>query len=154
MKLPVLILLLCFLATPVFTQEFKSDIEQLTYLKEVEWPRAYREQDTVLLDRILADEFQMIDASGTTYTKTDELEYIKNHQPDYESFRFEIKRLEVFENKTAVVSGIGHIVNKDEHGDFKMTYASSNILIKRGKLWKAISSHVSGIKKEYLKEKK
>ena len=84
----------------------------------------------------------------------DELAYIKSHKPSYEAFRFEINRLEIFENNTAVVSGIGHVKNKDEKGDYSMTYSSSNILIKRGEWWKAISSHVSGIKKEYATDKK
>lgn len=155
--------LICFLFLGLFAQDLaaqnltvkeqQKDIETLTYLKEVEWPKAYREQDTILLDRILADEFQMVDASGNWYTKKDEMEYIKGNKPSYESFRFEIKRLEIFENQTAVVAGTGHIKNKDEKGDFNMTYQSSNILIKRGDLWKAISSHVSGIKKEYIEVK-
>lgn len=147
------LLLILFIPSFLCCQEISEDLEQLRYLKEVEWPKAYREQDTTLLDRILAEEFQMIDASGNWYTKQDELDYIKDHKPSYESFRFEIKRLDLFENGTAVISGTGHIKNKDEKGPFSMTYQSSNILIKRGKLWKAISSHVSGIKKDYLAEK-
>lgn len=127
-----------------------SDKEVLTYLKEVEWPKAYRDQDTVLLDRILAAEFQMIDDQGNWYSKKDELDYIKGNKPTYESFRFEIKRLDIFENATAVVSGMGHIRNQDEKGPYLSTYHSSNVLIKRNGIWKAISSHVSGIKKAYI----
>ncbi|MDH3243879.1 MAG: nuclear transport factor 2 family protein [Saprospiraceae bacterium] len=127
-----------------------SDREVLTYLKEVEWPKAYREQDTALLDRILASEFQMIDDQGNWYTKQDELEYIKGNKPSYESFRYEIKRLDIFENATAVVSGVGHIRSQDEEGPYLSTYHSSNVLIKRKGIWKAISSHVSGIKKMYI----
>ncbi|MBK6830395.1 MAG: hypothetical protein IPG92_06430 [Flavobacteriales bacterium] len=52
----------------------QEDHEALRYLKEVEWSTAYREQDTVLLDRILHGDFQMIDAEGNTFTKADELE--------------------------------------------------------------------------------
>lgn len=153
MKLATFILMLCFSAQPIFCQDNNSDdLEKLRYLKEVEWPKAYREQDTSLLDRILATEFHMIDAAGSSYSKKDELEYIKSNKPSYKSFRFEITRLEIFENQTAVISGIGHILNSDEKGEYKMTYSSSNILIKRAENWKAISSHVSGIKKDYLKE--
>ena len=64
--LPVLLLLIlnaCKEKSSI--QEKKSiitekDRETLTYLKEVEWPKAYREQDTVLLDRILNDDFEII----------------------------------------------------------------------------------------------
>lgn len=122
-----------------------ADEKTLRQIKEVDWPRAYREQDTVLLDRILADEFQSIDAEGNWSTKAEELDYIRKNKPGYESFRFEIRRLEIFENGTAVVAGTGHIQGRDENGPYRVEYQSSNILIKRGGLWKAIASHVSGV---------
>src|SRR5690606_3375399 len=125
-----------------------DDREKLTTLKEVWWPKAYREQDTVLLDQILADEFQLIDADGNWSDKKFELDYIRKNKPSYDSFRFEIKRLDIFENGTAVVAGTGHIEGNDENGPYKMIYQSSNVLIKRQGEWKAIASHVSGIKAE------
>lgn len=125
----------------------RDDKETLRYLKEVEWPKSYREQDQKLLDRILADEYQRIDADGAVSTKAEEMAYIKTNKPSYESFRFEIKRLEIFENGTAIVAGTGHIRGKDKDGAYYVVYQSSNILIKRGELWKAIASHVSGVKR-------
>lgn len=115
--------------------------EKLRYLKEVEWPQAYREQDTVLLNRILADEFQFIQADGFYSNKEIEMDYIKNNEYRYDSFRFEIKRFDIFENGTAIVSGTGHILIDTT----KITYESSNVLILRNGEWKAISSHVSGV---------
>lgn len=123
-----------------------DDREKLTTLKEVLWPKAYREQDTVLLDQILAEEFQLIDADGNWSDKKFELDYIRKNKPSYDSFRFEIKRLDIFENGTAIVAGTGHIEGRDENGPYKMIYQSSNVLIKRQGEWKAIASHVSGIK--------
>ena len=60
----------------------------------------------------------------------------------------EIKRLEIFENGTAVVAGTGHIQGRDADGPYKVEYQSSNILIKRGGLWKAVASHVSGARRK------
>ncbi len=114
----------------------------LRYLKVVQWPKAYREQDTVLLDNILDDSFQMVDAAGNWSDKTGELEWIKQHAMSHDSFRYEIKRLDVLENGTAVVAGTGHIINDGQES----LYESTNILIWRGGQWKAISSHVSGIR--------
>lgn len=124
----------------------ESDEAVLRQLKTVEWPKAYREQDTVLLDRILADEFKMIDSDGEASTKRDQLAYIKHNKPGYISFSFTIERLEIFENNTAVVSGTGNIRNRDKKGEYTLVYKSSNILIKRNGEWKAISSHTSGDK--------
>ena len=144
-----LTLLICLLAGFLisFAQSNRAEDEKaLRYLKTVEWPKAYREQDTALLDRILADEFKMIGSDGETSDKKAELEYIKKHKPGYTSFNFEIKRLEIFENNTAIVSGTGTIKGRDKEGEYEMTYQSSNVLIKRNGLWKAISSHTSGDK--------
>lgn len=118
------------------------DVETLTYLKQVEWPRAYARHDTVLLDRILADDFLLIDADGNWYTKKDELDWIKTNATQNDSFFYEIKRLDILPNGTAIVCGTGHIW-KDS---VLSTYQSSNILVKRDSLWKAVQSHVSGIK--------
>jgi hypothetical protein len=136
--------LITFIQSCSTEKDTQKDEEVLRHLKEVEWPKAYREQDTALLDRILADEFKMIRSDGVRSTKKKELEYIKTHKPSYESFRFNIDRLEIFENNTAIVSGIGIINYTDSAGPYEIHYSSSNVLIKRNGMWKAISSHTSG----------
>ena len=83
----------------------EADVARLRELKEILWPKAYREQDTALLDQILAEQFESIDAAGNRSTKAEELDYIRKNKPSYDSFRFEIRRLQIFENRTAVVSG-------------------------------------------------
>lgn len=141
------IFILIIAACSVYSQDRKrADEEALRYLKEVEWPKAYREQDAALLSRILADEFQRIGSDGEYSTKKDEMEYIKTNKPSYISFKFNIKRLEIFGNGTAIVAGTGIVKNRDKDGEFEMTYQSTNILIKRNGIWKAIASHTSGNK--------
>jgi len=115
---------------------------ELRYLKEVEWPKAYREQDTLLLDRILGDDFQMIEANGNVSNKEIELDWIKKNSHNPDSFYYEIKRFDFLENGTAIVSGTGHILNDTT----ETIYQSSNIFIKREGNWKAVASHVSGVK--------
>lgn len=119
----------------------EEEIQDLRYLKEVEWPQAYREQDTVLLNRILGDDFQMVTADGHWSDKAGQMARIKAAPMDHDHFEYEIKRLEVFENGTAIVAGTGHVINDGQ----EMIYQSSNVLIKRGYQWRAVLSHVSGI---------
>ncbi len=121
----------------------KEDESNLRYLKEVEWPKAYREQDTILLDRILGDDFKIIDQSGNWYTKKDELDWIKKNATKHDSFYYEIKRFEILENGTAIICGTGHMIDDT----IESIYQSSNVLVKRDSLWKAVLSHISGIKK-------
>ncbi len=123
-----------------------TDEAALRELKEVLWPRAYREGDVALLDRILAREFRLIDADGGWSDKQSELAWIADNRPTYTSFRFEIRRLEVFENGTAVVAGRGVVIGPLDEPDSSFEYQSSNVLIRRGGRWQAIASHVSGVK--------
>ena len=110
--LPVLALFACGDPTAIPGKlDLDDDERTLRYIKEVEWPKAYREQDTRLLDRILHDDFEMVDADGNVFRKADELEWIKNNGWSVDSFRYEIKRLDVWPNGTAIVSGMGHMVS-------------------------------------------
>ena len=124
-------------STNLITEE---DKKTLKYLKETEWPKAYAEHDTLLLDGILGDDFKMIDQLGNWYSKKDELEWIKKNATNNDSFHYEIKRFEILDNGTAVICGTGHIL-KDS---VKSIYQSSNVFVKRKGKWKAILSHVSG----------
>lgn len=130
------------------SREQANDKTRLRELKEVLWPKAYREQDPALLAQILADEFESIDAQGNVSTKAEEIDYVRKNKPSYDSFRFVIRRLQIFENRTAVVSGTGYIETKAKDGKkaSKTEYQSSNVFIERDGRWQAISSHVSGIK--------
>jgi ketosteroid isomerase-like protein len=142
------VLALYLIAMPVLAEESRTDEEQLREIKEVQWPKAYAEQDVELLGRILAPEFQMIDSEGNWSTRAGELEWIAKNKPGYDTFHYEIKRLDIFENGTAVVAGTGHISGTGEDGPYQAEYQSSNILIKRDGRWQAISSHVSGVKEK------
>lgn len=128
-------------------RENESDTDFLRRLKETEWPKAYREQNPTLLDTILADDFQVISNDGAWSDKVKELERVRATRPSYDKFRFEIKRLEVYDNGTAIIAGTGTGSGKDREGRYTFEYQSSNILIKRNGQWKAIASHVSGYKR-------
>ncbi len=114
----------------------------LIQLKEVHWPKAYATHDTILLDRILGDDFQMIDNNGLWSTKEDEMNWIRKNKTENDSFHYEIKRLEVLSNGTAIICGTGHIMKNQE----KSEYQSSNVLVWRKNKWEAVLSHVSGYK--------
>lgn len=123
-----------------------SDEAELREIKEVLWPRAYREGDVALLDRLLAEEFRLIDPDGEWSDKATELAHVARSRWVNRSFRFEIRRLEVFENGTAVVAGRGVAIGPESDPDGGYQYQSSNVLIRRAGRWQAIASHVSGVR--------
>lgn len=135
MKIKLICAGMCFICNLVLATE-SSDLEQLKHLKLTLWPQAYRAQDAALLDQILHPQFQLIDANGQSSNKLEELEYVKNHVWQAVNFSYQIDRLEVFDEHTAIISGRGETDTYQYH--------SSNVLIKSEGRWQAIASHVSG----------
>lgn len=125
---------------PLSTQVVSSDDEAtLRHFKTVLWPQAYRTQDEELLDQLLHDSFELIDAEGNRSTKEGELEFVRNNQWNPPGFEYRIERLAIYPAQNmAIIDGRG--VARDYE------YASSNVLIKVGDNWRAVSSHVSGLK--------
>lgn len=117
---------------------FADDEATLRHFKTVLWPQAYRTQDVELLDSMLHESFEVIDDDGKVSTKQGELDFIANNQWDPGSFEFRIDRLDIYDGKTAIISGAGIASS--------YTYKSSNVLIKEDGKWRAVSSHVSGVR--------
>jgi hypothetical protein len=135
-------LALIFVVTPVAAQT--PDHEALRKLKSGDWPRAYFTGDTALLNSILADEFQRVGSDGEWSTKKEELAWVAANRPSYDSLVFQITRLDLFENGTAVVAGTGRIYSRPKGKAQVEEYQSTNVLIKRRGAWKAVASHTSG----------
>lgn len=153
MKILTLSVALVFMGTfSISAQSTISDEDNLRSLKQELWPKAYQTQDVALLDKILSSDFQMIDANGNIFQKKDELEYVKRNKPTYDSYKFHVERLQIFEKNTAIVSGTGMTQGSDEHGPYITTYRSSDLLVKSGNSWKAVSSHISGLNKIHLND--
>jgi len=123
-----------------------QDYQTLTDLKIVSFAKAYEEQDTVLLDRILHEKYQLVDDGGAVYSKASEMEYVSKYGPSYDSFEYTIQKLEIFENGTAMIFGIGAIAGSDTQGAYTQTYKSTDVFVKEQGKWKAITTHVSGVK--------
>jgi len=133
-RLGFLLVAALMLASP----ELHADDEAtLRHIKTVLWPQAYRTQDVELLDSLLHDSFEMIDAEGKRSTKEKELESIAQNRWDPGEFEYQVERLEIYMDTFAVIDGTG--VARD------YTYKSSNFLIKEDGRWRAIASHVSGV---------
>ena len=113
-----------------------EDEASLRHFKTVLWPQAYRTQDVALLDRMLDDSFQMLDAEGRRSNKQGELDWVENNQWDPGEFEYRIERLDIYDGRIAIIDGTG-IASA-------YRYKSSNVLIKRDGEWRAIASHVSG----------
>lgn len=122
-----------------------ADRQKLTYLKEKLWPQAYEQQDAELLDSILDPSFELVSANGQRTSKADELESLVLYPWPHDNFSFTIKRLDIYRNNFAIVSGEGRGNGSNKEGKYCFAYQSSNVLHKVEGEWKALLSHVSGV---------
>jgi hypothetical protein len=129
---------LFLLLAAFFSTSFADDEQEMRHIKTVLWPQAYLTRDAELLDIFLHDSFEVINDAGERSSKQDALEYIRNDTWNPGNFKYRIDRLEIFNDSFAIVSGTGMA---DSY-----TYKSSNALIKENGRWRAVSSHVSGVK--------
>ncbi|MEO9869641.1 nuclear transport factor 2 family protein [Ekhidna sp.] len=125
-----------------------NDLEVLTDIQKTQWVKAYLEQDTVLLDKLLHEHFQLIDDNGDRYTKQDELSYVGKYGPSYNSLEFQILEVDIVEIGSAVVLAKGTMKGLEGDEAYITTYTSSTSFVKIDKQWKALNSHVSGVKEE------
>lgn len=130
--------LLILILSSFLSTSLADDEQELRHIKTVLWPQAYRTQDVALLDRLLHDSFVVIDDAGNRSSKQGELDYIVNNAWNPGNFEYRIERLDIYNGSFAIVAGTGMA---DSY-----TYRSSNSLIKEDGKWRAVSSHVSGVK--------
>lgn len=123
------------------------DHERLRQLKAIEWPAMYRNQDVAALAALLAPEFQRVDGDGNWHSRADELARVRASRPSYDSLVFEIRRIEIHNDRTAVVAGTGHVYETTDGRVVRSEYQSTNVLVKRDGRWQAIASHTSGFRR-------
>lgn len=125
---------------------YEKDLAYLTYLKQQLWPTIYKTSDVAGLDDLTHEDFVIVDANGVATSKPEELDFLKTYSWPHNEFAYDIQRINIFENNTAIIAGQGKASGKNEKGDYCFTYVSSNVLVKVSGKWKAIQSHVSGYK--------
>ena len=146
---PTMSILLLAIAFSSFSQNLTADERMVRKIKEQDWTNAHANQDTELLTKILADEFFMIDADGNNFGKKQEIEYVRDNKPKYDTFNYSVGRLLIFDNTTAILNGLGILTGEDDHGPYTTTYQSSDVMIKRNGQWQTVSTHISGLRKDY-----
>jgi hypothetical protein len=139
------ILLLGLAAASPAADPASDDEAVLRRIKLELWPRAYREQDVELLDRLLDPRFQMIDGEGRPSSKADELAWVAAQATSYDTFDYQIERLDVFAGSSAIVAGRGTVSGERDGQRWTHVYRSTNVLVKRDERWVAVASHVSPV---------
>jgi len=126
------------------TKTNQSVEQKLLQLKH-DWGKAYVQRDSTLLDRILADDFVVIDADGMATTKAQEMADFKSSSVVYESSNYDDATVRIY-GDTAIVAGRGTVKGRGKTQTFHTQYRSTNVFVKRNGRWQAVASHISGVK--------
>ncbi len=126
------------------TSLIADDKTELKHMKEVLWPKAYREHDAELLGMILHPTFQMVDSRGNWSSRAKELADLPSYAWPHDDFAYDINRLDIYDDM-AVIAGEGRAHGITDGERYCLRYQSTNILIKAEDRWQAVSSHVSGV---------
>jgi len=111
---------------------------------EIEWNNAIVRKDVAALERILAKEFVYIDYIGGVNRKADLIKSVKNSQATVEPFETEDVVVRIY-GRTAVITGrfTQKILFKGQ--TFSGQFSYTDVYVKRGKRWQAVSAHSSRI---------
>jgi len=116
-------------AAPNLTQMFTQ--------LENEWAKADNSKDTKVLDRILADDWTYLGASGVQ-TKVQHLTELKSGGGDLEFETLADIKVRIY-GETAVVNGSAYQKNSDKSKDTGR-YVWTDVFVKRHGRWQAVNS--------------
>jgi ketosteroid isomerase-like protein len=122
----------------------KDKVEETIMKIEREWIDASVKGDTAALDKIEAEDYIIIDPTGTISTKAEDMKNVKSGDLKFDS-------MEIFESKVrvygdaAVVTAKSHIKGKYKTQDISGDYSATDVFVKKGGQWRAVSSHITRI---------
>jgi ketosteroid isomerase-like protein len=127
----------------------EKDILQL----EAEWTKAIQSRDTATLDRLLASEYTMVDSSGKTVTKAQEIATYGSAELKVDSFATSGHKITIYIGG-AIVTGTATIKGKHGKEDISGQYRFVDVLERRKEGWQAVYSQITKVETEKDKKKK
>ena len=131
-------------ADPAETPPAKNPIEtQLTKI-EHEWADAYLKRNPSFVKRLTTENFVFIGPDGKAMNKE---EYVKEITGDTTFSAFTVSDLKIRTyGNVGLVTGIAHITAKTRDHDETGDYAFTDVFVKQGGEWKAVSGQATALK--------
>lgn len=127
----------------------EKDVLQL----EAQWTKAIQSKDTAALERLLASDYTMVDASGKTLTKGQEIANYRNGALKLDSFATSGQKVIIYIGG-AVVTGTATIKGKHGKEDISGEYRFVDVLERRKSGWEAVYSQLTKVETEKDKKKR
>jgi ketosteroid isomerase-like protein len=120
----------------------RSKLEQELMRLEVEWVEAVKQHDKVALGRLLSNDFVVVDELGRVINKT---QYIDGSADVIiESYSYDEVTVRGY-GTTAVVTARWTLRGSYKGHDLSGEYRETDVWVKTGTRWQAVSSHISKI---------
>ena len=116
--------------------------EQLKKLEE-EWANALIKRDTVTLNRILADDYFIIDPDGETSDKAGSIRSIESGELAIEAIKFEDLKVRVYGTYAIVTGGEVITMRGDNSQEMKSGFRFTDVFALRRGRWQAVSSQLT-----------
>jgi len=124
--------------TPAKANPSTTDLKQMFTKLENEWAKADNSKDTKVLDRILADDWTYLGATGVA-TKAQHLADLKSGGGGLEFETLADIKVRVF-GDTAVVTGSAEQKSSNKENDTSGHYLWTDVFVKRNGRWQAVNS--------------
>lgn len=111
---------------------------------EIEWGEAFERRDMVALDRFMADEYVVTDPLGNVRSKAESLAAIESNEVLFESTKSDNVRVRI-NGDTAIVTGRSTFRGRYKGWSMCGQYQYTDVLVKRGGYWIAVSSHITAL---------
>jgi ketosteroid isomerase-like protein len=111
---------------------------------EIEWGDAFEQRDFATLDRIMADEYILTDPLGNVRGKAESLAALQTNEVLFQSTKSDNVNVRI-NGDTAVVTGRSTFRGRYKGWSMAGRYQYTDVLVKRGGSWHAVSSHITAL---------
>jgi hypothetical protein len=130
-----------------------ADRDQKDILElEGQWTQALKSGDIATLDRLLAPEYTMVDASGKTSSKAQEIAMYQTGDFRFDSISTGDQKVTIYIGG-ATVTGTASIKGKHKKEDISGEYRFIDILERRKSGWQAVYSQITKVETDKNKKK-
>jgi ketosteroid isomerase-like protein len=113
---------------------------------ELEWWQSYVKRDTNFLERYVSDDYTSIDPHGTVVDKKREIESLKSGDLAITEMKPNEMKVRTY-GDAAVIAGRSIIKTKVSGQDASSEYRFTDVWVKRGDRWQAVTSQLTRIAK-------
>ena len=123
-----------------------AGVEETLMQIERDWATALVKADVAAIDRIEAADYVYTDPSGQMMSKAQGLAELKSGQDKFQSFTIDDMKVRVY-GDTAIVHGMSTSKETYKGKDISGQYRWTDVFIKQGGRWQALTTHSSKVAK-------